>query len=68
MPRNSGGRKLWIRLLLRPWHFWVRIIAGALLVDQVVGTVSALPRSEAIVVACIGALFAPIPIQKQRDD
>lgn len=59
-------RGAWKKLRRIKWHQWARIIAIALLADQLVGTVSALPGSEAIVLACIGALFAPIPVERQR--
>jgi hypothetical protein len=40
------------------------VIAVLLLVDQAVGVVTAIPPSEAIVVVCLGALFAPVPAEK----
>ena len=48
------------------WHTSARIIAALVLVDQAIGLTS-IPSSEAIVVACVGALFAPVPTEKRRD-
>lgn len=48
------------------WHHWMRLVAGLILADQAVGTLSALPSDTAIVVACIGALFAPVPSEKPK--
>jgi hypothetical protein len=49
------------------WHTSARIVAALVLLDQWASLGSSIPSSEAIVVACIGAMFAPIPTEKKRD-
>jgi hypothetical protein len=49
------------------WHELVRLIAGLLLLDQLLGAPSGAPSSEAIIVACIGALFAPVPTERRAE-
>ena len=56
---------LWHMLRQKQWHWWARIVAGMVLLDQAIGPLSGIPSSEAIVVACIGALFAPVPSEKR---
>jgi hypothetical protein len=60
--------KSWIRLRRIHWHQWGRLIAAMTLLDQALGPVSSIPSSEAIIVACIGALFAPIPVSRESED
>jgi hypothetical protein len=61
----AGKEKMkWTRILHWRWHQYARVIAVLLLVDQAVGVVTAIPPSEAIVVVCLGALFAPVPAEK----
>lgn len=62
---GTGGRIEWIHKLPR-WHTSARIIAGLVLLDQAL-SITTIPSSEAIVVACIGALFAPIPTSRRED-
>lgn len=61
----EGGKRSWTKLLHMRWHQWARLIAGVVLADQMLGPLTSLPSSEAIVVACIGALFAPVPVEKK---
>lgn len=56
--------KEWTPRLPR-WHETARIIAALVIVDQA-ASLTSIPTSEAIVVACIGALFAPVPTEKRR--
>lgn len=46
------------------WHQSMRFVAILVLMDQVVGPLSHLPPSEAIVVVALGVLFAPVPSEK----
>lgn len=43
------------------WHQWARIIALLFLAEQWWDLSPAIPSSEGILIACIGALFAPVP-------
>jgi hypothetical protein len=55
---------IWKKLRLTRWHQSARVLAALVLLDQALGPLTAIPQSEAIVVACIGALFAPIPTER----
>lgn len=55
----------WTKLLQLRWHQWARLVATALLADQALGTVTGIPSDSAIVIACIGALFAPVPSERK---
>ena len=54
-------RKTWTKLRQFRWHQYARVAAALVLLDQAIGPVTGIPSSEAVVVACIGALFAPVP-------
>lgn len=56
---------IWTSLRHFRWHQWARVIAAMVLADQALGPITSIPSSEAIIVACIGALFAPIPTEKK---
>jgi hypothetical protein len=47
------------------WHQWARIVAALILLDQALGTLTGIPSDSAIVIACIGALFAPVPTERK---
>lgn len=66
MGEVGKGRTTWQKLRLIRWHQWARGIAFLVLMDQALGTLSGIPPSEAIVVACIGALFAPVPQERRN--
>lgn len=69
MAENRKEYRAWIRLLMqRPWHFWMRVLALLMLGDQAAGTITALPKSEAVIIVLLGALFAPIPVERRRKD
>lgn len=54
------------RLLLRPrWHHYARFIATLVLADQMIGPLTNIPSSEAIVVVALGAIFAPVPVERR---
>lgn len=58
---------LWKRTRQLRWHQWARIIALMILLDQtkfIPG--EALAPSEGIILACIAALFAPVPVEKKE--
>lgn len=61
------GTLLWKLRRIR-WHQWARAVAAILLFDQALGTITGIPTSEAIIVACIGALFAPVPVERRDHD
>lgn len=61
-----GVVRIWRKLQHMQWHQGARLAAALILADQAIGPLSGIPSSEAITVACIGALFAPIPVS--RDD
>lgn len=63
----GGGRKAWTTLRHTRWHQWARLTAAVVLLDQALGTISGIPSSEAIVVAAIGALFAPVPAERREE-
>ena len=48
------------------WHQWGRLIAGLVLADQFIGPLGGIPSDTAIVVVALGAMFAPVP--KDKDD
>jgi hypothetical protein len=52
---------LWARIRNLRWHQWARVVAIAVLMDQMLGPLSNLPSDTTIVVVALGALFAPIP-------
>lgn len=60
------NNKAWRTLRQIKWHQWARLVAVLVLADQAAGTLTALPSSEAIILACIGALFAPVPTEKRE--
>lgn len=68
-PENSLGRarKLWLKVRAIKWHQYARGVAALVLLDQWLGPLGGIPPSEAIVVACIGALFAPVPVERRRN-
>lgn len=68
MAVGGKGKKICRKLRLIRWHQWARGIAFLVLMDQALGTLSGIPSSEAIVVACIGALFAPVPVERRDSD
>lgn len=47
------------------WHRWARVIALLLLAEQWWDLSSAIPSSEGIVIACIGAFFAPVAVSER---
>lgn len=59
---GTGGTK-WNRNL-PPWHWIVRVVAAFVLLDQATG-LTQIPSSEGIVIACLGAMFAPMPKEKR---
>ena len=65
MVGEGKGKALCRKLRRIRWHQWARGIAALVLLDQALGTLSGIPPSEAIVVACIGALFAPVPAERR---
>ena len=56
----------WIRVRRPPWHYLMRAVALAEFIDQLAGPLTAAPSSEGIIIACLGAMFAPVP--KSRRD
>lgn len=67
MAADEGAKRgsMWTRLKLIRWHQSARFLAALVLLDQAVGPLTTIPSSEAIVVVALGALFAPIPIEKK---
>jgi len=61
----NGGKVRWRHKLPR-WHESARAIAAMVLLDQAL-TLTSIPSSEGIVVACIAALFAPIPVERRKE-
>jgi hypothetical protein len=58
--------ELWKKLLRLRWHQYARIVAVTVLLDQALGPVTSIPQSEGVVLACIAALFAPVPAEKKE--
>lgn len=50
------------------WHQWARLTAFLIILDQLSPPPDLLPVSEGIIVACIAALFAPVPVEKRDKD
>ena len=64
---GGEGKRLWKKLRRIHWHQWARGVAALLLLDQALGAPSGMPSSEAIIVASIGALFAPVPQERRQE-
>lgn len=65
--KGSKGEMVWILPQRMRWHHWGRLIAGAILLDQWLGPLGSIPSSEAIVVVALGALFAPVPVERRQE-
>ncbi len=62
-------RGSWIKeRRLPPWHYFVRAVALLEFIDQLLGPISSMPSSEGIAIACLGALFAPLPKERKNED
>lgn len=64
---NFGSRDIWIKIRHMHWHQWGRGVAILVLLDQWLGPLGGIPSSEAIVVVALGALFAPTPGDRKKD-
>src|ERR1044072_824400 len=64
--KPNRGVAPWTKLMHLRWHQTARIVAALVLLDQAVGPITAMPPSEAIVVVALGALFAPVPAEKDK--
>jgi hypothetical protein len=42
-------------------------MAALILLDQWLGPLGSIPSSEAVVVVALGALFAPVPVERRKD-
>ena len=62
-----GDWKPWKKLHTIRWHMGARIVAVLVLLDQYIGPLGGIPASEAIVVVCLGALFAPVPSSREKE-
>lgn len=60
--------RLWTRLQHTKWHQFARLTAALVLLDQWLGPLGGIPSSEAIVVVCLGAIFAPVPSSRAKDE
>ena len=60
--------RVWIKLLHMKWHQFARLLAALVLLDQWIGPLGSIPSSEAIVVVCLGAIFAPVASSRKRED
>lgn len=67
MAGNREGKYPWSRSRKPRWHQIIRGVALFVLFDQLTGTwLTAAPRDPGIVVAALGALFAPLPKEKDK--
>lgn len=67
MAGTPEGKSLWTRARKLRWHYVMRGIALFVLLDQLSGTwLTAAPKDTAIIVASLGALFAPLPKEKDK--
>lgn len=68
MPERHESRVgLWNTVRRTQWHQWGRLVAALILLDQWVGPLGSIPSSEAIIVVALGALFAPVPVERRKD-
>lgn len=55
----------WTRTHRPQWHHFVRLLALLEFMDQLAGPITSMPSSEGIAIACLGALFAPLPKERK---
>lgn len=63
---ENGLVMLWTKIQSLKWHQWARIVALMVLLDQMLGPISNLPSDATIIVVALGALFAPVPAERDK--
>lgn len=58
--------KLWTKLHQIRWHQFARTVAALVLLDQWSGPLGGIPSDPAIVIVCLGAIFAPVPSERAK--